>query len=160
MLQWWQLRRHPCWQAGLYTSLWDQGVKQAINCFLAVSSCTLGSKLCPYLRVLVALKLQSSLQGQWLINTIPPLASGSGLDATLGLEICSSGWTRYSLGPNTLLRIQGCPCQWCMSGQVASFKIFIINWIFFLICSSSGLPYSPSRAWQYNTLLATHMVSL
>ena len=37
---------------------------QAINCFLAVSSCTLGSELHPHLGVLVTVKLPSPLQGQ------------------------------------------------------------------------------------------------
>ena len=81
----------------------------------------------------------------------PATGNCSGLNVTLGLESCSGGSIRYCLGPNTLLGIQGCPSQWWMSGQVSLFKIFIINSIFLLICSSSGLPHSPetTHCWQH-----------
>ena len=118
---------------------------QAINCFLAVSSCTLGSELRPYLGVLVTLKLPSSLRGRRLVSTDLPLAAGSGLDVTFGFKSCSSGLIRYCLGLNTLLGIQGCPSQQWMSGQ----GIFIQDLYHQLDLPSDMLIFWPaSLSWK------------
>ena len=62
------------------------------------------------------LKVPNSLRGWSWASLDPPPTAGRGFEVTQGLVGQAGGSTRYSLGPNTLLGMQGCPGHLSMLG--------------------------------------------
>ena len=72
------------------------------------------------------LKVLNSLWGWSWTSLDSPSTAGRGFEVTQGLVGQRGRSTRYSLGPNTLLGMQGCPGHLSMSGYISLCSIVII----------------------------------